>query len=217
MGGAAVWNKVGVDIQTALGTSLTVSAISKANPAVLSYDTGDTDPANGDYILIEAVGMNQINNMVVRVANVNTTANTFECEGLDSTSFDTFVSATAKKITFGKSFSTMLDLQSSGGDAKFADDSDMHNEMDTEIPAGYSVLKFTSNNRFIPTDTALLECQSAARSKTPRCILVKFSNGSKVAFNSNVAASMAPNGNKGETVKTPVSFSVRGFPSAWAS
>lgn len=212
-----VWSKVGVDIQSALATSLTVSAISKANPAVLSYAAGDTDPANGDYFLIEAVGMSQINNMVVRVSAVDTTANTFACEGLDSTNFDTFVSATAKKITFGKSFATMLDLTPSGGDAKYADDTDMHSEMDTEVPAGFSVLKFASNNRFAPSDVALLEAQSASRSKTTRCILFRFANGSKIAFNAYVSAPMTPAGSKGQVVQTPVSFSVRGFPSAWAS
>jgi len=217
MSDAAVWSKVGVDIQTALGVSLTVSGISKANPAVLSYAAGDTDPSNGDYFLIESTGMGQINNMVVRVSAVDATANTFECDGLDSTSFDTFVSATAKKITFGKSFATMMDFSVTGGDAKYADNSDMHSEMDSEMPVGFTVLKATSNNRFIPTDAALLEAQSASRAKTSRAVLIKFSNGSKVAGNVYVSAPMVPTGNKGAVVQTPVSLSFKGFPSAWAS
>lgn len=212
-----VWAKVGVDIQSVLGTSLTVSAISKANPAVLTYGAGDADPANGDYFLIEASGMTQINNMVVRVANVNAVANTFECEGLDSTSFDTLNSATAKPITFGKSFSTLLDFTMSGGEVKYTDDTDIHDEMDVEIPVGFTALKATSNSRFLPTDTALLECQSASRAKLPRAILIKFSNGAKVAGYASVGAPLVPTGSKGGTVQTPLSFSFKGFPSAWAS
>lgn len=213
----AVWSKVGVDIQSALAASLTVSGISKATPAVLSYAAGDTDPANGDPFLIESVGMGQINHMVVRVANVNPTANTFECDGLDSTNFDTFVSATAKKVTFGKSFTTMMDISSSGGDAKYADNSDLHSEMDKEIPAGFSALKFSSNNRFEPSDIALLEAQSASRSNTTRCIQFRFSNGAKIAFNAYISAPLIPAGNKGGPVQTPVAFSALGFPSSWAS
>lgn len=213
----AVWAKVGVDIQSALAASLTVSGISKANPAVLSYGAGDTDPANGDYFLIEATGMGQINNMVVRVANVNTTANTLECEGLDSTNFDTFVSATAKKITFGKSFNTLLDFNMSGGEAKYADDTDLHSEMDSEIQVGFTALKATSTSRFVPSDTALLECQSACRAKSPRAILIRFANGSKVAGYASVGAALVPTGSKGATVQTPLSFSFKGFPSAWSS
>lgn len=217
MSEAPVWAKVGVDIQSALAASLTVSGISKANGAVLSYAAGDTDPSNGDYFLIEAVGMSQINNMVVRVSAVDAAANTFVCEGLDSTNFDTFVSATAKKITFGKSFSTMLDLSMSGGEVKYTDDTDMHSEMDSEVPVGFTALKATSNNRFVPNDAALLECQSASRAKSPRAILVRFANGAKVAGYVSVGASLAPTGSKGSTVQTPVAFSFKGFPSAWAS
>lgn len=214
---APVWAKVGVDIQTALGVSLTVSGISKANPAVLSYAAGDTDPANGEYFLIEASGMGQINNMVVRVIGVDTTANTFQCEGLDSTDFDTFVSATAKKITFGKTFATMLDFNMTGGDVKYTDNSDLHSEMDSEEPVGFTTLKATSNNRFIPTDPALLEAQAASRTKGKRAVLIRFSNSSKVAGYASVSAPMVPTGNKGAVVQTPLSLSFKGFPSAWAS
>lgn len=217
MSDAPVWSKVGIDIQTVLAASLTVSGISKASPAVLSYAAGDTDPSNGDYFLIEASGMSQINNMVVRVSAVDATANTFACEGLDSTNFDTFVSATAKKITFGKSFANMMDLSMSGGETKYTDNSDLHSEMDAEIPVGFTPLKATSNNRFIPSDTALLEAQAASMSKTPRCILIRFANGAKVAGNVYVGASMAPTGGKGNVVQTPLSFSFKGFPSAWSS
>jgi hypothetical protein len=212
-----VWSKVGVDIQSAIAASLTVSAISKASPAVLSYGAGDTDPANGEYYLVEATGMDQINNMVVRVANVDTTANTFECESLDSTNFDTFVSATAKKITFGKSFDSLIDITASGGDAKFSDNSDLHSDLDKEIPVGFTAVKFTSNSRFEPTDSALLEAQSASRAKDTRCILMRFSNGTKIAVNAYVSAPLTPTGNKGEKVTTPLAFSAQGFPSVWAS
>lgn|SRR3990167_4223002 len=213
----AIWSKVGVDIESALAASLTVSGISKASPAVLSYGAGDTDPANGEYYLVQATGMQQINNMVVRVANVNTTANTFECESLDSTNFDTFVSATAQKITFGKSFDSLVDITASGGEAKFADNSDIHSEIDKEIPVGFSAVKFTANSRFEPTDSALLEAQSASRAKDTRCILMRFSNSSKIAINAYVSAPLTPAGNKGEKVTTPLAFSAQGFPAFWAS
>ena len=63
------WSNVGVDVQTALGSAITISAISKASTGVVSY-TG-TDPTNGDYVLIAANGMTQVNDRIFRVANVN--------------------------------------------------------------------------------------------------------------------------------------------------
>jgi hypothetical protein len=62
---------------TLLETGLTITAISKANPGVLTY-TG-TDPSNGDWMHLAGIGgMTQLNGRYVKVANVNTGANTFE-------------------------------------------------------------------------------------------------------------------------------------------
>lgn len=69
-----------------------ISAITQANPAVVTYSGADTY-ANGDRIVIGGVsGMTQVNNREFIVANVNTGANTFELSGIDSTGFDAYTS-----------------------------------------------------------------------------------------------------------------------------
>ncbi len=73
-------------------TAQNITGITKANPAVITYSGSDTF-ANGDRVLVAGVvGMTEINNRVVTVANVNTGANTFECSGLDSSGFTTYAS-----------------------------------------------------------------------------------------------------------------------------
>lgn len=73
-------------------TAQSITGITKANPAVVTYSGSDTF-ANGDRVLISGVvGMTEINNRIVIVANVNAGANTFECSGLDSTGFTTYAS-----------------------------------------------------------------------------------------------------------------------------
>jgi hypothetical protein len=83
--------------------TLTITGITKANPAVLTY-TG-TDPADGDEFRISGVlGMTQVNGRNFKVVNVNTGANTFEMDlldgtNLDSTSYGTYISGgTAERI-----------------------------------------------------------------------------------------------------------------------
>ncbi len=79
-------------------TSQAITAISKANPAVVTYTGADTY-ANGERVYITGVvGMTQVNNREFKVANVNTGANTFELQDSDgtnvnSTNYDTYSSA----------------------------------------------------------------------------------------------------------------------------
>jgi hypothetical protein len=76
--------------------SLTITNITQANPAVLTY-TG-TDPANGDHVDVSGVvGMTQVNGRRFKVANVNGGANTFELQTVDganvnSVTFSTYTS-----------------------------------------------------------------------------------------------------------------------------
>lgn len=67
---------------------LVITAISKANPGVVTY-TG-TDPANGTELYLSAiVGMTELNGRWVKVANVNGGANTFELTTLDGANINT--------------------------------------------------------------------------------------------------------------------------------
>ena len=77
-------------------TSQNITAVTQANPAVVTI-TSHTF-TNGDRIFISGVaGMTQLNNREFTVAN--TTANTFELSGINSTGFDAYTSGgTAAKI-----------------------------------------------------------------------------------------------------------------------
>ena len=67
--------------------SLTITGITQANPAVLTY-TG-TDPSNGNHVDISGVvGMTQVNGRRFKVANVNGGANTFELQTVDGSNLD---------------------------------------------------------------------------------------------------------------------------------
>ncbi len=78
-------------------TAQNITAITKANPAVVTYSGADTY-ANGDRIVITGVsGMTQVNNREFIVANVNAGANTFELQtvlaaNVNSTNYTTYVS-----------------------------------------------------------------------------------------------------------------------------
>ncbi len=73
-------------------TAQDITAITKANPAVVTYSGSDTY-ANGDRVVITGVlGMTEVNNREFTVANVDTGANTFELSGINSTAYTTYTS-----------------------------------------------------------------------------------------------------------------------------
>ena len=71
------------------GTAMTITGITQANPAVV---TAVAHGFEDDWLvaITGVVGMTEINNRIVRVANK--AANNFECYGLDSTAFTAYAS-----------------------------------------------------------------------------------------------------------------------------
>lgn len=213
MANANVWTKVAIVIQTALAASKTITAITKANPAVVSCAAHGFTV--GQEVKITAAGMIEASNMVARVSNV--TVGTFELEGVDSTLFNTFTSGGAQLITFGASASTVQDINSSGGEAKAIDITTVHDDTDKEIPGTKSAISYSFGNLWDPADPALIELKKADMVKGTRCVKIIFSTGAKVMFDCYPSASGAPGGSKGAAVTTPTSFKLTGPITSYAT
>ena len=73
-------------------TGQAISGITNANPAVLTYVGADTY-ANGDRVIVTGVlGMIEVNNREFIVAGLNAGANTFQLQGIDSTTYGVYSS-----------------------------------------------------------------------------------------------------------------------------
>ncbi len=210
---AIFWSNVGVDVQTSLATAVTITGITKANPGVVTATAHGL--ANGDYVLLSSQGMHQLNNKIFRVANK--TDNTFELEGENTTSYDTFTSGTATAITFGASMTTAQDINVSGGEPEYADTTTIHDSIKQRAPVVTSPMTMTMNNIFKPSDTALIELRSATKTLTTRAIKLRFSDGSKIVGNAYVSAPGVPTGSAQQVVQTPVSLEFQGMPTVYAS
>lgn len=77
-------------------STLAVTSISQANPAVVTVDSGELSAAgwaNGYVVLFAALnGMDQLQDGGFTVQNINVGAGTFELAGVDSTTYPAFVS-----------------------------------------------------------------------------------------------------------------------------
>lgn len=215
MATVSLWSNVAVAVESALGESQTVSSITKASPAVVTYV--GADPSNGDYIKLTVQGMTEMNSRVVRVSNVNAGANTFEAEGINSTNFGTFSSGSMEPVTFGTTMTTATGLSASGGDFQFVDTTTIHDAVATQIPGVAQPAAYSFTCLWDSSDTALLALKLASDTKAQKCIRFSFANGQKVAFVGYIGCSMLPVGNAQEKVTTPVVVTMFGRPSTFTS
>ena len=89
-------------VNTASGTALVITAISKADPAVVTFTPG-VDPTAGDIVQIDSVvGMTEVNGRSYVVGTV-IAATSFQLQGVDSTDYTIYGSAgTATPKTMSK-------------------------------------------------------------------------------------------------------------------
>ena len=209
------WSNVAVAIGT-LGSAQVISAISKANPGVMTYV--GTDPANGDYLaLTDVLGMSQVNSRILRGANVNTGGNTIELESEDTSSYDTFTSGNMQPVTFSTTMSVAAGVSVSGGDFDFLDTTTIHDAVRTQIPGLASPTVFTFDCFWDPADAALTALKSASDNQAIRALRITFANGKKFLLLGYVGCSLTPTGNAQETVKTAVVFTAFGRPTTYAT
>ncbi|MGR8921870.1 MAG: phage tail tube protein [Gammaproteobacteria bacterium] len=207
------WSSVTVAMQSALAAADTITAITKADPGVASSTSHGM--SDGAYALITAQGMTEVNKRVIRVDNPN--ANDFELEGIDTTNFGTFTSGTAEEITFGTTIATLTDINASGGDPEFEDTTTIHDNIRSQVPVVTSPLTFTFESIWDPSDAGLLALQTASDGIEERAFRFTFSDGAILLFNGYVSAPLAPTGSAQGKVTTPVTITVEGRTTVYAS
>lgn len=216
MGTAIFWSNVGIDVQSAIGTAINLSAITKATTGVCTY-TGSTAPAVGDYVFMSVNGMYQVNDRVLRVANVNTVAKTFELEGEDTTSYDTFTSGSFQVLTFGSSFSTVQNINVSGGEPEFADVTTIHDNVRKRTPTITSPLSLSMTNLYDLTDAGFIECNKAYKAKAKRAIRLRFGTGAKMVLIGYCSAAGLPAGQAQGVVQTTVNIEAQNIPTVYSA
>lgn len=107
-GGTTQVNQKYFFVTGSVSVNNSVTTITNANPAVVTYSGSNTGLANDRKVLLTGVvGMTQVNGNWYTVKNLNTTAKTFELWNaagtapIDATGYGTFVDSTTDKVSFG--------------------------------------------------------------------------------------------------------------------
>ena len=220
MGTVTKMANVAIALQSALGVVKTITAISKAAPGVVSCTH---DFANGDYVVLSVQGMQQLDGKVYRVCNVSTTVS-FQLEdvsggtGINTTTFDTFSSGTAQKITFGTSLSTVAEITMSGGDFAKVDTSVIHSNIKREIRGLASPVSIDIKHLWDIADAGQAAMKSASDAQTQLAVKMTFGVGGKImAFNGYVGYTALPAGTFGEALKASGSISATSAPTYYSA
>jgi hypothetical protein len=214
MASAVVWKNVSVSMQSALAASKTITAVTKANPAVASCTAHGY--SNGDIVYIEAQGMRQINERAFRVAGVTT--DSFQLEGIDSSSFDTFTSGTAAKATLGTSITTATSISASGGEFDMIDTTTIHDNARSQIPGLPSAISFTMEHLWDVSNAGQAALKLASDNQDRRVFKFQFGSGGKVIyFAGYVGFTGLPGGTAQDKVTTQAVITMNGTPSYYAS
>lgn len=208
MADAIFWTNVGIDVETARGAGVTITAISKAAEGVVTYD--GTAPADGDPIMLEVAGMNEVHQRVFYVDDHDGVAKTFKLKGEDTTDYATFTSGKFHKITFGASMRTAQNVSASGGDPEFADLTTVHDTQRKRAPVVASPLSFSLTNFLDKDDPAVKEMRKAYLAKQTRAVRFRFGTSVDMLFLGYCTATGAPTGQAQQAVMTPTGFEAQG-------
>lgn len=201
-------------MQSAVGATKTLSAISLASPGVF---TGTHDFSVGDFVLLEVEGMRQVHNRIFQVLSVSTTVS-FQLEAidgsgaLDTTLFTAFTSGTAKKITLGTAVSGVQDFAPSGGDAKMVSTTTVHDLADTEKVVGSTAKRYTLTLQWDPANAGQIAMLAAFEADAPKAFKITWPSGRFILFYASIGYTAMPGGTTQGTTTAKAELALLGAP-----
>jgi len=208
------WSNVAIAMQSALGAAKTITGITLGATATVSSTAHGF--ANGDYVLVSAQGMRQVDGRIFRVSSQTT--NNFVLEGEDTSAFDAFTSGSCQAITFGTSITTATSVSGSGGDFGFIDTTTIHDNAKTQIPELPNAASYSMDNIWDISDAGLRAMKQASDAQAKRCFKFTFGTGGQIMlFNGYVGASLLPGGQAQGMVTTGTVITMHGSPTYYAS
>lgn len=202
-----------VEIQASLDSAKTITGISKASPGVVS-STGH-GYSNGDVVVLAVEGMVELNGVAARVAGV--TANTFELEGIDTSSFGTFTTGTAKEVLTWDTFASLQSIELPNQEAAKIDVTTLHDTQRQETLGLPGAVSGTMSGLFSPTEAAVTNMRNATRASSPRAFRITFETGQKAVFNADVSAGQGFSIQQNAAATASYSLTIKRFVNFYAS
>lgn len=204
--GARVATNVKVEVQSTLSAaSAAATAITLANPGVVSL--GSHGYSNGDYLIATVTdGMVELDGQMVRVAN--STAGTFELEGIDTTSYTALVAGatTFKKITAFSTLSNATNLTMPDGQPTKLEATRLIAKRREYLFGLPDAPDGSIDTVYDPQIGAVSKIKAATKANTPLGFKITWSNGYKTIFNTYVSGGQGFDAQQNAVVKANIAF-----------
>lgn len=205
-----------VSIASAYAAPITVTAVSNANSAVASAVGHGL--ANGDIVEVTS-GWSRLNSRVARVANV--TADTFELEGINTTSTNLYPAGggagSVRKISTWQQITQVLEFTTSGGEQQFVTYSFLEEDVEHQIPTVKSASSFAmtiGDDAELPWYSILSDAND---DRIPRAVSVVLPSGSAIFYNGYVTLNKTPTLTKNELMGLQSTVSLTSEPMRYAA
>jgi hypothetical protein len=177
----------------AAGTKQTISAITKANPGVLTYSGSDNFTIGNYAALTDMYGMTELEDGLVKIGTVDSGANTFQLEDQDTSGYGTFVSGNVAPVAVDIEIATATGFTISGGEQQFAEYTYLWDKITRKMPTTKAGMTIEIPSIWDPADTAAKEVLEASDKSEKRAFKIILPDGLEMLFFGYIASSGLPN------------------------
>lgn len=200
-------------IESDRGAVQAISSITKEDPPVITY--AGADPANGSYAIIkDVIGMNQINESLIKVANVNAAANTLEAKDQDSTKFSDFISGNMVPVTLGAELTIATGFNPTGGEPQYTNYMLLWDDQERRKFTHVSAVGIDLPVVFDPTDANYQYLYELARTDSTLAVKFLFKNGVEWLCFGNFGGAGMPTGGDSRSIMQ-AKFSINPTSKPW--
>lgn len=204
-------NGVLLSIATSYAASVSVTGITNANPGVATATAHGF--SNGDVLELTS-GWSRLNNRLVRVSGV--TANTFNIEGIDTSSTTLYPTGTGggsvRKITAFTQVAQILELTSSGGEMQYVTYSFLEQDFESQMPTQSSPQTLSMTIADDQTLAGFIAMKAAAQTRALTGMRATLPNGAILLYNGYVDFDETPSMTKNQVMGCRGGFSLQGRP-----
>jgi hypothetical protein len=197
-----------VFVQSAISAKQAITAIALQAPPVVTYS--GADPANGNYAaLVDMFGTTELEDALVKVANVNTTANTFEAEDQDATGYGTFASGNLQIVTLATEIQIATGFTIDGFEQQFEEYNLLNDRITRRHPTVVSAGSMRLPCIWDPADAGLAALRAAGDTAKKLGFKILFPDGLEMLFFGHVGASGMPTAESSTSImRTDVSVTI---------
>ncbi|HEY0860669.1 MAG TPA: phage tail protein [Pseudoxanthomonas sp.] len=180
-----------IHIGSAYGSAITVTAVSNANPAVVTAAAHGL--SDGDYVVFTS-GWSRLNGRTFRVDN--STSGTFELEGIDTSDTSAYPAGsgtgTVKEVTTWTQIQQVLTTATSGGEQQFTDYQFLEADSAVRIPTFKAPAQLTMSVADDPSLPGYVAAKAANDDRVPRALRLSLPNSAKILYNAYISIASSP-------------------------